>query len=174
MTEPKCEACGDIGGDKYTHVHTTNGGLELCKQCLDDINRKNPELLALKKDFDRVSRENSQLRRSWGITDTEIIAFGGSGFLVIDRPGGDRNRISMACPKEFDRLQAENDRMKQLIESYGNNPAGFDWGVLAKIDELERELEKARSEASYECAASWRDRYTRLKARVIDSLEEPK
>lgn len=51
MTEPKCEACGTIdhtGTIEYVRVRTTNGGLLLCRLCLDDINRKNPELLAMK------------------------------------------------------------------------------------------------------------------------------
>lgn len=41
-------------------------------------------------------------------------------------------------------LEAENARMKQLIASYGSNPAGFDWGVLGQIDQLERDLAAAR------------------------------
>lgn len=46
-----------------------------------------------------------------------------------------RNRIL----HHFGRLSTENERMKKLIESYGNNPAGFDWEVLGQIDDLERE-----------------------------------
>lgn len=45
---PKCEACGMIDGKERIKVRTTNGALVLCRQCLDDINRKNPELPALK------------------------------------------------------------------------------------------------------------------------------
>lgn len=39
----KCEACG-TWGQHLMFVRTTNGALWLCRQCLDDINRKNPEL----------------------------------------------------------------------------------------------------------------------------------
>lgn len=41
----KCEACGLISDTaEYIRVRTTNGGLFLCRQCLSDINRKNPQL----------------------------------------------------------------------------------------------------------------------------------
>ncbi len=40
----KCDACGLVGGE-LIRVRTTNGGLCLCRQCLDDINRKNPVLV---------------------------------------------------------------------------------------------------------------------------------
>jgi hypothetical protein len=47
MGEPmKCEGCGSAA---VRRVHTTNGGLALCQQCLDDINRKNPELMRFNK-----------------------------------------------------------------------------------------------------------------------------
>lgn len=50
----KCEACGFTGaGFSPIRVRTTNGGLDLCRQCLDDINRKNPA-------FEVMTR-----RRSW-------------------------------------------------------------------------------------------------------------
>lgn len=41
-----CEACGmKVDGRKWIKVRTTNGALTLCKQCLDDINRKSPLLV---------------------------------------------------------------------------------------------------------------------------------
>ena len=36
-----------------------------------------------------------------------------------------------------DRAEAENRRLKKAIEDYGNNPAGFDWAVLEKIENQE-------------------------------------
>lgn len=43
MTPTKCEACGLVVGiAEYVFVRTTNGSLDLCQQCRDDINRKNP------------------------------------------------------------------------------------------------------------------------------------
>ena len=43
--ETKCEACGLISSaTEYITVRTTNGGLILCSQCLNDINRKNPQI----------------------------------------------------------------------------------------------------------------------------------
>lgn len=46
MSDPRaCEVCGLISMTaEYIKVHTTNGSLRLCRQCLDDINRKNPEV----------------------------------------------------------------------------------------------------------------------------------
>lgn len=45
----RCEACGLCGvGVDTIQVRTTNGALSLCRQCLDDINRKNPALAGLK------------------------------------------------------------------------------------------------------------------------------
>ena len=44
-------------------------------------------------------------------------------------------------------LTAENNRMKQLILSYGNHPSGFDWGVLGQIDKLEAERDQLKAEA---------------------------
>jgi hypothetical protein len=49
-----CEACGLIGAKEYVYVHTTNGGLSLCPQCLAEINRKNPELKLLREKLSRL------------------------------------------------------------------------------------------------------------------------
>ena len=38
-------------------------------------------------------------------------------------------------------LETENKRLKQAILDFGNNPAGFDWGVLERISTLEEALE---------------------------------
>lgn len=40
----KCDGCGTLGSGPITMVRVTNGALFLCKQCLSDINRKNPQL----------------------------------------------------------------------------------------------------------------------------------
>jgi DNA-directed RNA polymerase subunit M/transcription elongation factor TFIIS len=46
----KCEGCGTRGDNvTYIKVRVTNGSLMLCQQCLDDVNRKNPELTALRE-----------------------------------------------------------------------------------------------------------------------------
>lgn len=52
----KCEGCG-LNGGAYTCVHTTNGCLVLCHQCLSDLNRKNPELPALRAEIERLKTE---------------------------------------------------------------------------------------------------------------------
>ncbi len=46
---------------------------------------------------------------------------------------------------KVEQLQVENKRLKKAIENYGNNPAGFDWAVLEKLDEQEIELEKLKA-----------------------------
>lgn len=56
-------------------------------------------------------------------------------------------RDASICRRAAERvseLEAENARLRKAIESYGNNPAGFDWAVLGRIDELERENERLR------------------------------
>jgi hypothetical protein len=48
-----CEACGLLSAEaEYIRVRTTNGGLVLCRQCLDDVNRKNQEVAALKQEVE--------------------------------------------------------------------------------------------------------------------------
>ncbi len=39
----------------------------------------------------------------------------------------------------YNQLQTENKRLKKAIESFGKNPAGFDWAVLEKIEQLKAE-----------------------------------
>ena len=43
--------------------------------------------------------------------------------------------------KQSKQFQAENKRLKDAINAYGNHPDGFDWAVLEKIEHLEAELE---------------------------------
>lgn len=43
-----CEGCGVHGNVELTRINVTNGVLTLCRTCLDDVNRKNPELARLK------------------------------------------------------------------------------------------------------------------------------
>lgn len=52
----ECAACGLLGS-KNTWIHTTNGVLSLCGQCFADINRKNPELKALRTERDELARK---------------------------------------------------------------------------------------------------------------------
>lgn len=49
LAPKSCEACGLQADETFTRVRTTNGGLVLCRQCLDDINRKNPETALWKR-----------------------------------------------------------------------------------------------------------------------------
>jgi len=46
---------------------------------------------------------------------------------------------------EWNKLFAENEQLKKAILDFGKNPAGFDWGVLNKIDELEAENERLKN-----------------------------
>jgi ribosome-binding protein aMBF1 (putative translation factor) len=47
MSEAKCEGCGARDGN-FKKINVTNGVLNLCRQCLDDVNRKNPELIEIR------------------------------------------------------------------------------------------------------------------------------
>lgn len=54
--------------------------------------------------------------------------------------------LSLGC-ESYDKLAEENERLKKAILDYGNNPAGFDWNILEKIEQLEAEVD------------SWKARY---------------
>lgn len=42
-----CDGCGLLSASEPAkHINLTNGGLDLCPQCLSDINRKSPLLAA--------------------------------------------------------------------------------------------------------------------------------
>lgn len=58
----KCEGCGIFldSPDKYKHINLTNGALTLCLQCLDDFNRKNPELIALKEEIKKLRNKEHE------------------------------------------------------------------------------------------------------------------
>ena len=48
LSDPaKCEACGLVSSS-YVGIHVANGRLNLCRQCLSEINAKNPELKTLR------------------------------------------------------------------------------------------------------------------------------
>ncbi len=48
--------------------------------------------------------------------------------------------------KELKAAELERDAARKAILSFGNNPAGFDWAVLGRIDELETENAALRAE----------------------------
>ena len=50
-------------------------------------------------------------------------------------------RVMIVAKKDYYALEAENKQLKEAIIAYGNNPAGFDWAVLVKIDKLEQLLD---------------------------------
>lgn len=41
-------------------------------------------------------------------------------------------------------LLAENKQLKKAIDAYGNDPAGFDWTILGRLDKLEDENERLK------------------------------
>lgn len=57
LRERKCEGCGLRGDGEYIKIHVTNGVLTLCRQCLDDVNRKNPELPAIRQCAEKAEAE---------------------------------------------------------------------------------------------------------------------
>lgn len=44
-------------------------------------------------------------------------------------------------------LEAENKRLKKAILDFGNNPAGFDWAVLERIEQFETVLQSIQANA---------------------------
>lgn len=54
-------------------------------------------------------------------------------------------KLIMKKQRKFLELEAENKRLKKVINEFGNNPAGFDWAVLEKIENLEEALALANS-----------------------------
>lgn len=50
----KCEACGLLGriGENIDLLITTNGSVQVCTTCRDDINGMNPELLAARQEIE--------------------------------------------------------------------------------------------------------------------------
>ena len=61
MLPKRCEGCH---GKAVIRVLVTNGALDLCQQCLDDFNRKNPELAILKAEITRLKAENVNLEKA--------------------------------------------------------------------------------------------------------------
>ena len=73
-----CDACGFHGPTvRHTYVHTTNGGLTLCKTCLNDVNRKSPLLIAAQQRIMEleagVRKINDNLRAWEGFWQWKII-----------------------------------------------------------------------------------------------------
>ena len=61
----------------------------------------------------------------------------------------DALRATLALPAGPD-LAAENERLRSIIEGASDkSPAGYDWSVLGKIDELERENERLRTALAF-------------------------
>lgn len=52
----KCEGCGSRVLSMRI-INTTNGSLRLCTTCLDDVNRKNPDLIAANAQIADLSRQ---------------------------------------------------------------------------------------------------------------------
>lgn len=87
---------------------------------------------------DQLTAENQKLRQG-----------------IIDDDDKDA-RITLLPQEMYHQLVAENQMLKEQIEqrekainAYGNNPAGFDWAVLDKIDRLERALKIAKDHIGY-------------------------
>ncbi len=61
----ECAGCGCVDLE-MSKIHVTNGALTLCKQCLSDINRKNPAT-------DRLRKMGLKLLSDWKWARTMII-----------------------------------------------------------------------------------------------------
>lgn len=55
-----------------------------------------------------------------------------------DVDAGDDYYFPDKVARKYKQLQTENERLKKAILDYGKNPAGFDWAVLERIEQLEK------------------------------------
>lgn len=124
MERSKCEACGLIGGEKYVHVRTLNGGLNLCEMCLADINGKNPELLKLRAAVAKHHAQKADDRCQFD--DDELYA--AAGLPAVDRRVGDKVAMLANCArfverrcegggpwKSYAELEAENAQLRERL-----------------------------------------------------------
>lgn len=77
----KCEACGTMPAKEYSSIRTTNGVLHLCRQCLDDLNRKNPEIARPSACCEKENR----CRTGRATTETEDVTTPTPGKRYLDR-----------------------------------------------------------------------------------------
>lgn len=101
----KCEGCGAVDwADKFKKIHVTNGALMLCVQCLSDINRKNPELVALRA-------ENAALHRYKHLFECLTSTVG-----AMRDAEDDDETMADAFINVWLKLHAENERLVQECE----------------------------------------------------------
>jgi hypothetical protein len=130
--EPRCKVCQDkkwILG-RGEEIHNTgdvpNRSLKIpCPYCPEEVKQETSE-------FTKVARK--LINECTHGKHTNVI---GSNLLLV--------RLDQACNK-IDALEAENERLKNAIIDFGNNPTGFDWAVLGKLDKQEQEIERLTDE----------------------------
>ncbi len=98
-----------------------------------------------------AAAERQRKSRDYGLPSPEYISEF-SGCDVSIEPEADRQLLvdyalaQLTAPAEpgptREELLADNARMRREIEAAGNNPAGFDWSVLERLDRLEMAEER--------------------------------
>lgn len=59
LTPEICQCCGMTR--RCTHFFTENGDLFICAQCISDLNQRNPALIELRLENERLRTVNTQL-----------------------------------------------------------------------------------------------------------------
>ncbi len=73
---------------------------------VDDRQKLLAALDAADKRIAELEAENAKLRASWSLASEWVVVEGRPAELLVERPTGDRKRISTACPEKFDAMKA--------------------------------------------------------------------
>lgn len=106
------------GSPGWTNLHNCIES-QITVACLTlhaELADREAECVQLAKERDALRRENGILRESWGIESAWKVVGAELYTVLIDGPGGDRRRVSMANPEEFDRLAADNAALRRENE----------------------------------------------------------
>lgn len=68
---------------------------------------------------DRLKQENRKLRACWELADTDKVIDGQPYQILMETKTGDRRRIGVACPEEFDKLARQLERAKSVMAVHG-------------------------------------------------------
>jgi len=115
--KPKCETCGGSGEVDDT-IHSVRAGIDINKPC--------PDCQGDAAEFVKELNET---------IDGVVIAYATDCIEIV----------AEHTQKLINKSRKAADFIKQLqkaILEFGNNPAGFDWAVLDKLDEQERQIEQ--------------------------------
>lgn len=124
-----CEGCGTIAA--CTQIRLTNGGLRLCRQCLDEFNAKSPALAVAQEERNAALQRAEKLQ-----ADIDSMVYvsserhhGASGMCCqlrererqrAERAEGERDAYALAVKEaweEVERLKRENAELRTALET---------------------------------------------------------